>query len=74
MVATTAMLVAREDVHPALINLLLCRSRQRTGGSFQKAGEFPSPSGAEILSKDADQYYNRARPSAALLPFGPQPR
>ena len=45
MIGTKAMLVARDDLHPALINLLIDAAREIHGrqGYFEAAGEFPEP-------------------------------
>ncbi len=73
LVAPTAMLVAREDMHPALIDLLLQAAATVHGdaGLFQKAGQFPTPTGAEIpLSREAERYYKSGRPFLQrYLPF-----
>ncbi len=73
LVATTATLVAREDVHPALIDLLMQAASQAHGkaGLFQKAGDFPSPKDMEIpVSKDAERYYASGKPFLQrYLPF-----
>lgn len=73
LIATTAMLVARERTHPALIDLLLQAASQVHGsaGLFQKAGEFPSATGVEIpLSKSAERFYKSGKPFLQqYLPF-----
>jgi len=73
LIATHATLVAREKVHPALVDLLLQAASEVHGGAdlFQKAGEFPSPNGADIpLSKDAERYYKSGKPFLQrYLPF-----
>jgi TRAP transporter TAXI family solute receptor len=73
LIATTATLVARKDVHPALISLLLQAASEVHGeaGVFQKAGEYPSPKGVDIpLSKDAEHYYQSGKPFLQrYLPF-----
>ncbi len=59
LVAPTANLVAREDIHPALITLLMSVATEIHGGAglLQRAGEFPSTKGLEIgLSFDAERY------------------
>ena len=45
MLAPTTQLVARADIHPALIDLLLQTATElhQAGGLFEKAGEFPAP-------------------------------
>jgi TRAP transporter TAXI family solute receptor len=60
LVGTVATLVAREDFHPALIDLLLRAAAEVHGspGLFQHAGEFPNAKQADYpLSKEADRYY-----------------
>lgn len=59
MVGTKAMLVARESLHPALIDLLVDAAREIHGqqGYFETAGEFPGTSQLDIpVSPDADQH------------------
>ena len=50
MIGTKSMLVAREDLHPALINLLIDAAREIHGGqgAFESAGEFPSTSPVDL--------------------------
>jgi TRAP-type uncharacterized transport system substrate-binding protein len=73
LIATSAMLVAREGTHPALIDLLLQAAGQVHGSAnlFQKAGEFPTATGMEIpLSKSAERYYKSGKPFLQqYLPF-----
>jgi len=73
MIALTANLVAREDLHPVAIELLLQAVRDVHGGPtlLHSAGRFPSPMDVELpLSTDADRFY-RERPSLLrrILPF-----
>jgi TRAP transporter TAXI family solute receptor len=59
MIGTKAMLVAREDFHPALINVLIDAARAVHGrqGYFEAAGEFPSTEPVDIsVSPYADQH------------------
>lgn len=59
MIGTRAMLVAREDFHPALINLLIDAARVVHGqqGYFEGAGEFPSTEPMDIpVSPYADEH------------------
>lgn len=59
LVAPTAILVARDTLHPALITLLLQAANDIFGsdGLFQREGDFPSPKGVDIpLSLDAEHY------------------
>jgi len=56
MIATEAMLVAREGLHPALVNLLLevVRDVHDDQGYFEAAGEFPNTQQVDIpVSPDA---------------------
>ena len=52
LVATTASLVVRGDLHPALQQLLLQAAREAHGGAgwFARPGEFPNPSTAEVAA------------------------
>ncbi len=59
LVAPTANLVVRDDIHPALIDLLMDALTDITGdaGMLRHEGEFPSPKGVDIpLSLDAERY------------------
>lgn len=59
LVAPTANLIAREDIHPALITLLMSVATEIHGGSglLHREGEFPSTKGLEIgLSFDSERY------------------
>lgn len=73
MIGSTAMLAARDDFHPALINLLIDAAREIHGeqGYFEAAGEFPgtAPAGLRV-SPYADQH-KRFGPSFLYryLPF-----
>lgn len=73
MLAVTANLVASEDLHPVIVDLLLEGAKKVHGGAglFQRAGEFPAPLDAELpLSPDAERFY-RGNPSflRRYLPF-----
>lgn len=73
MIALTANLVAREDLHPVAIELLLQAVRDVHGGPtlLHAAGRFPSPLDLELpLATDADRFY-KERPSLLrrVLPF-----
>lgn len=73
MIGTKAMLVARDDVHPALVNLLIDAAREIHGhqGVFEDAGEFPGTARVDIpVSSLADQH-RRFGPSYLyrILPF-----
>jgi TRAP transporter TAXI family solute receptor len=59
LVAPTANLVVRDDIHPALVDLLMEAATDITGdaGMLRHEGEFPSPKGVDIpLSLDAERY------------------
>jgi TRAP-type uncharacterized transport system substrate-binding protein len=73
LLAVTANLVAVEDLHPVIVDLMLESAKKVHGGAglFQRAGEFPAPLDAELpLSADADRFY-RDDPSflRRYLPF-----
>ncbi len=73
MIGTKAMLVAREDLHPALVTLLLDAAREIHGGQgyFESAGEFPGTTQVDLpVSTDADRH-RRSGPSLLrrYLPF-----
>ena len=60
LVAPTAQLVARRDLHPALIQLLLQAAGKihYKGGGFEKEGQFPTPRYADFkLSEEASRYF-----------------
>jgi TRAP-type uncharacterized transport system substrate-binding protein len=64
LVAPVASLVARESIHPALIDVLLGAATAVHGqpGLFQRAGEFPNPRQVDFpLSSEADRYYKSGR-------------
>lgn len=59
LIAPTANLVVRDDLHPALTSLILDAATDITGdaGMLRREGQFPSPKGVDIpLSEDADRY------------------
>jgi TRAP transporter TAXI family solute receptor len=73
LIGVTAMLVAREDLHPALVDLLLLSAPKIVGGDglFHSAGQFPSGLYLSIpLSKEAQRFHKRG-PSflQRFLPF-----
>lgn len=73
MLAVTANLLAVEDLHPVIVDLLLEGAKQVHGGAglFQRAGEFPAPRDLDLpLSADAERFY-RGNPSLLrrYLPF-----
>ncbi len=62
MLATTASLVARDDLHPAIQSLLLRAARRihDPGGLFSSPGEFPSPRFTDFpLSDEARRFYEK---------------
>ena len=73
LVAPTANLVVRDDIHPALITLLLQAATDIHGGSglLRKAGEFPSDKGVDFaMSIDAERYLKSGPPFLQRhLPF-----
>ncbi|MBT6442401.1 MAG: TRAP transporter substrate-binding protein, partial [Alphaproteobacteria bacterium] len=61
LLATTANLVAHDDLHPAIASLLLQAARKIHGGGglFSAPGEFPSPRYADFpVSDDAARYFD----------------
>jgi len=65
LVAPTATLVARESLHPALVQLFVQAARQVHGeaGWFQRKGEFPSTANTERpLAKEAERFYRNGPP------------
>src|SRR6185295_11307106 len=73
LVGPTTELVARDDLHPALSDLLIEAAREVHGGAslLQRAGEFPAPVEREFkLSDDATRYYKSGKSFAyRYLPF-----
>jgi TRAP-type uncharacterized transport system substrate-binding protein len=60
LVGPTVELVARENLHPALSDLLIGAAREVHGGAgmFRNAGEFPAPLARDFpISKEAERYY-----------------
>ena len=73
LLAVTANLVAVEDIHPVIVELLLEAAKKVHGGPglFQRIGEFPAPRDLDLpLSPDAERFY-RSSPSVLkrYLPF-----
>ena len=59
LISTKAMLVARADMHPALISVLLDAAREihNQQGYFENAGEFPGTAPLDLpVSANADQH------------------
>jgi TRAP transporter TAXI family solute receptor len=73
LIATTTSLVAREDTHPAIIQLFVqAASRIHSGpGWISRGGQFPSAQGNEFdLAKDAERFYRTGPPLLQrYLPF-----
>lgn len=73
LIAPTATLVAREDLHPALIDLFVqaATNIHGTAGWFSRQGEFPSASFTEIpVARDAAKFYKNGPPFLQhYLPF-----
>jgi TRAP-type uncharacterized transport system substrate-binding protein len=73
LVAPTATLVARESLHPALIQLFVQAARTVHGeaGWFQRKGDFPTARNTERrLAPEAERYYRNGPPLLQrYLPF-----
>ena len=73
LIAPTATLVAREDLHPALIDLFVQAASDIHGvpGWFQRRGEFPSASYTEIPVASAAEKFYKNGPSLLhrYMPF-----
>lgn len=73
LVAPTANLIVRDDIHPALVSLLMQAASEAHGesGVFQQAKEFPTPKDYTFeISKDAERYYKSGPPFLQrYLPF-----
>ena len=73
MVAATCSLVAREDVHPALVQLFVQAAGRIHGGGgwISRAGQFPTSQNTEFpLAHDAERYYRNGPPALQrYLPF-----
>jgi len=73
LVATTASLLARADIHPVIVDRVLAAAREVHGGgsALWRPGAFPSPQAPDVaLSDDAERFY-KSGPSALQrwLPF-----
>lgn len=65
LIAPTATLVARESLHPALIDMFVQDAVMIHGGAgwFRKQGEFPTASYTEIpVARDAEKFYKNGPP------------
>ena len=75
LVAATASLVVRSDLHPALVQLLLQAASEvhREPGWFHRGGEFPNGGAAAAglpLSPEAERFYRNGPPwLQRYLPF-----
>jgi len=73
LVAPTTQLVARPNLHPALINLLLEAAEivHELGGEFEREGEFPTPRYLDFkLSPVAERFFKHGPPFLQrYLPF-----
>jgi TRAP transporter TAXI family solute receptor len=73
LVAPLANLVAREDLHPAIVDLMMLALTEvhSAPGLFHNAGEFPAPRDHEFpLSAEAQRYYKSGAPFLQrYLPF-----
>ncbi|HET7763925.1 MAG TPA: TAXI family TRAP transporter solute-binding subunit [Burkholderiales bacterium] len=73
LVAPAANLVVRDDIHPALITLLMQAATEIHGGAglLRKAGDFPSAKGVDFaMSEDAERYLKSGPPFLQRhLPF-----
>jgi TRAP transporter TAXI family solute receptor len=75
LLAPTAMLVVRKDLHPALVPLLLTTATRihGKGDELSNPGEFPSAAYTDFpVSEDAKHFYKSGPPVLQrLLPFWP---
>jgi TRAP transporter TAXI family solute receptor len=73
LVAPTGQLVARSDLHPALVDLLLQAAEEvhYQGGLFEPEGQFPAPHFLDFqLSDEAKRFYKYGTPFfQRYLPF-----
>ncbi len=73
LIATTANLVARDDLHPAIAGLLAAAATEVHGapGLFQRAHEFPSVKEVDFpMNDEAARYYKSGAPFLQrYLPF-----
>ena len=73
LIGPTVELVARDDLHPALSDLLISAAREVHGGPgmFRNAGEYPAPLKKDFpISDDAERYYKSgSRFLYSYLPF-----
>jgi TRAP transporter TAXI family solute receptor len=73
LIAPTAELIARDDLHPALSDLLIEAAKEvhDKASVLQKAGEFPAPLEHEYrISDDATRYYKSGKSFVyRVMPF-----
>ncbi len=73
LLATTAALVARNDIHPDLVRVLLgvAHKVHHSGGLFEREGAFPAGTNLQLpLSEDARRYLRDGPPwLERILPF-----
>lgn len=73
LIAPTATLIAREDLHPALVDLFVQAAAEIHGeaGWFYKKGEFPTANYTEVpVSEAAEKFYKNGPPLLQrYLPF-----
>lgn len=74
LLAPTAALVARDGLHPALVQLFVQAAQQLHGGAgwFQRQGDFPDAAGSERpIATEARRFYSNAGPPwlQRFLPF-----
>ncbi|HXF17379.1 MAG TPA: TAXI family TRAP transporter solute-binding subunit [Burkholderiales bacterium] len=73
LVGPTVELIAHDDLHPALSDLLISAAQEihRPAGMYRKAGEFPAPLERDFpISPDAQRFYRSGTPFLyKQLPF-----
>jgi len=73
LVGPTVELIAHDDLHPALSDLLIAAAQEihRPAGMYRKAGEYPAPLEREFpISTDAQRFYRSGTPFLyKQLPF-----
>ena len=73
LLAPTASLVAREGLHPALVQLFMQAAQQAHGGAgwFQRKGDFPNAGDSEWpIAAEAQRFYGGGTPVLQrYLPF-----
>lgn len=73
LVGPTVELIARNDLHPALSDLLIAAAQEihHPAGMYRKAGEYPAPLERDFpLSSDAQRFYRSGTPFLyKQLPF-----